>query len=320
MREGRNTKAREVLATLSQLRDPRNVLLASGVFQLLEHYVEASVQGQHSYRFPTQAWSVMLAEKEKVGALGKKWLWGEDKLKFTGLEAPAKVKEKLVEEGKFVPVVPKGSAQASRHQRVGERVNLQEAGLLEEGGCISDLYNEEGESVKPLAGEAILEVPQDWRRTRRGLFSASDGRGGDTRQLTDKDVEMVEETLEGLAKNIEEKWEQRMQQTELEKASFAAFSKVFDWEEDHGKVTQEGVEAQVSMQSALKMRNLLTNLLDALPANYVEKFTVIEVLDGYASYLKYCTKELDTMHQGEHELYKSWFKVRIGMGLGFEPF
>ena len=36
--EGKNTEAEaDVLATLSKLRDPRNVLLASGASQLLDH-------------------------------------------------------------------------------------------------------------------------------------------------------------------------------------------------------------------------------------------------------------------------------------------
>ena len=39
---------------------------------------------------------------------------------------------------------------------VDENVDLQEAELLREGGCISDIYNEEGETVKTQVGKAIL--------------------------------------------------------------------------------------------------------------------------------------------------------------------
>ena len=69
-------------------RFQRNLLLAAGMGQL----VKASTEAQHTYRFPTQAWSVLLEMREKVGALGEEWVWGEEELVFTGLEAPAKVK------------------------------------------------------------------------------------------------------------------------------------------------------------------------------------------------------------------------------------
>jgi hypothetical protein len=53
---------------------------------------------------------------------------------LTGLEALAKVKERLLEEGKYVPMVKKGSVEASNRRGV----DLNEMGLLEEGGCIDD--------------------------------------------------------------------------------------------------------------------------------------------------------------------------------------
>ena len=50
-REGRNGDARQVLSTLNKLRDPRNLLLAIGLSQLLEKYTHASLQSQHSCSF-----------------------------------------------------------------------------------------------------------------------------------------------------------------------------------------------------------------------------------------------------------------------------
>ena len=306
VREGRNTEAREVLATLSKLRDPRNLLLAAGMGQLVEYYVRASVEAQHTYRFPTQAWSVVLEMREKVEALGEEWRWGEEELEFTGLEAPAKVKQRLLEEGTYVPMVKKGSVEAANRRGA----DLKEMGLLEEGGCVDDLYSEEGDSTVPLAGEAVMEVPLDWRRARRrGLFSAEDGRGGDTRELTIEDVARVEETLGDLAKTIKETWDERQQQTNLEKASYAVFAEKFDWGEDTMKVTQGGEQTHVCIENAIKMRDLLIRLLDELPKSYSEMFVPVEVVDGYASYLKFCARELDSMLQDEHELYERWYKV-----------
>ena len=66
-----------------------------GLAQLLELYTVASIQSQHSKRFPTQTWSTISEMREKVRALGSKWEWGEEPLQYAGIEAPAKVKERL---------------------------------------------------------------------------------------------------------------------------------------------------------------------------------------------------------------------------------
>ena len=48
------TEAKETLILLSQLRDPRNLVLAVGLAQLLEPYCDESITSQHSSHFPTQ--------------------------------------------------------------------------------------------------------------------------------------------------------------------------------------------------------------------------------------------------------------------------
>jgi hypothetical protein len=86
---GNHTLAREVLVKLSKMRDPRNLLLAIGLGQVLELYCRASLQSQHSYRFPTQAWATIVKVKEELDTLNKKWKWKEDGLKYIDIEAPA---------------------------------------------------------------------------------------------------------------------------------------------------------------------------------------------------------------------------------------
>ena len=56
------------------------------------------------------------------------------------------------------------------------------------------------------------------------------------------------------------------------------------------------------------MRDLLIRVLAELPEIY-SKFDLIQVVVGYASYLKFCARELDSMQQDEHELYNRWYKV-----------
>ena len=57
--------------------------------------------------------------------------------------------------------------------------------LLAKGDKIKDLFNEEGESIIPLAGEVQMEVPLVWsQRCGRGVGEGElDGRGGATRHL-----------------------------------------------------------------------------------------------------------------------------------------
>ena len=57
------------------------------------------------------------------------------------------------------------------------------------------------------------------------------------------------------------------------------------------------------------MSDLLARLLSLLPESYSEKFVPVLIVDGYASFLKFCARETDSMQQDEHELYERWYKV-----------
>ena len=87
------------------LRDPRNLMLAVGLAQILEIYCESSLQAQHNYRFPTQAWDTLLEQKARLDSLGENWQWGAEDLKYTDIEAPAKVKERLMTSGVYRPAI-----------------------------------------------------------------------------------------------------------------------------------------------------------------------------------------------------------------------
>ena len=71
------------------------------------------------------------------------------------------------------------------------------------------------------------------------MFSQSQQSGqeqGDGRTFTEVDLADIEDTLMELAANVMDEWESRQQQTTLELAAFAAFSKDFDWGRDKSKV------------------------------------------------------------------------------------
>ena len=103
--DGKNAQAKEVLRTLSQLRDPRNLLLSVGLGQLLEHYCTVSVNVQHSSFFPTQCWDLVNIVKEKLTKLGQCWEWSSEALKFIDIEAPAKIVRRLQDDGTYTPMV-----------------------------------------------------------------------------------------------------------------------------------------------------------------------------------------------------------------------
>ena len=167
--DGRNTEARELLGKLNNLRDSRKLLLLVGLTQLLEKYTEASIQAQHSKRFPTQTWSTITEMREEVRTLGRKWEWGEESLKFAGIEAPVKVKERLETEGVYRPKVTEAQVRGSK---VREDTNL-----VKEGSSIKELFNDEEESVIPLAGQSSMEVPLAWRARRGQGLEEEEGRG-----------------------------------------------------------------------------------------------------------------------------------------------
>ena len=333
VKENRNTEATETLRMLSQLRDSRKLLLAVGLAQLLELYVVASVQSQHSRRFPTQTWSVVAEMREKVRALGVKWKWEEEELKYAGIEAPVKVKDRLVKDGLYRPSVSEASTRGSRVRR--------ETNLVAEGGSISDLFDEEGESVIPLAGEVQMEVPLVWRLRRRvaararpasgvdvfgevegeeGEEGERNGRGGATRYLTREDIKSVEDELSGLAVDIVEEWNLRQKQTPLEEAGYKAFGEKYDWGIDKVKVEMEGVEAVLGLHHARRMKVLLEDVICRLSEVQEARFDCDLMLEGFSCYLKYKTKE-QAMGGGlgaDHEVYEAWYKVRRwGLGSSF---
>lgn len=299
-RAARHTQAREVLQQLAKLRDPRNLLLVVGLAQLLELYCRASLASQHYKRFPTQAWKVVSAMREEVRVLSEKWMWSKEDLEYTGCEAPAKVVEVLVMEGRYKPKVTLPQARNNRARQ-------------EQGEMAKDLFDDEGEPVRALAGDVPLEVPLEWR-ARRGLYAGAvgeDGRSGATRHLTEGDVAGVVGELESMAGDIVKAWDDRQQQTGLDKATFNALSKKFDWGEDQVKVETEGVEAVVGLQSTMKMRRNLEEVVDELSEVQADKFADIDTfLDGYSCFLKYKTKEEEEMQVGEQEIYEAWRKVR----------
>ena len=75
---------------------------------------------------------------------------------------------------------------------------LQKGGLLDDGQSIYDLFNEEGEATRALAGDILMEVPIRGRKRRDSQQSQSQqsqsepGGSGEGREFTEEDLRGVE--------------------------------------------------------------------------------------------------------------------------------
>ena len=157
-------------------------------------------------------------------------------------------------------------------------------------------------------------MPGSWLYNGGEEEGEDDGRSGGIRVLTEEDIHKVEKELEGLARDIMEEWEERQQQTSLEKAAYTAFAGDFDWGRDKGSVETDGASTAVCVETTQKLMVLLNQVVEELPDTQAEKFRDIDLmLEGYSTYMKYRTKERASMDIADHVIYKNWFKEFSGL-------
>ena len=299
--EGENTEAREILVKVQKLRDPRFILLVVGLAQIMEAYCEVSLEGQYSSHFPTQVWDSVESNRSEMQLLAENWTWGWKDLKYTDIEAPEKIKDRLMTEGVYRPKIMYKNV-----MRKG--AELREAGLLEEDQKVADLFNND-EMIKALAGEIPVEVPLPGRPERRIVGGRGadfledpaiedDGRAGVGRRITDADVTEVEEELQGLCESIVTQWNERMIQSPLAKATCEALGKPMKLEEDLNILVA-------------KMRQHLSNVLDVMPTDLSERYNISMLLDGYGSFMEEFRDKNEDFKQ--HEIYYSWHKKYVSI-------
>ena len=216
-----------------------------------------------------------MKQKALLDSLGERWSWGEEDLKYTDIEAPAKVKEMLMTRGLYRSVVNLKAAK----RRKGE---LQNMGVLEDGRAVYDLFDDEGETTVALAGEIPMEVPKRWRTKREGASQSQqsqsepggsgdgdgdlDGRSGGTREFTEEDLRGVEDQLMRVVQDISDHWSERITQSPLEKAVYDALATPFDWgDEDCALVIQSGGMAYVTGNHYKELKSKLNKIFEHFP-------------------------------------------------------
>ena len=76
-----NTKAKEYLTILNNLRCGESLFFAIGLSQLLENYCLASLESQYSDHFPIQVWRRIELAKEELSKWKNQWTWNDTPLK-----------------------------------------------------------------------------------------------------------------------------------------------------------------------------------------------------------------------------------------------
>jgi predicted amino acid racemase len=73
LREGQNTKAKEILEKVKKLRDPRFLLRLVGLGQIMETFCEVSLEGQYSDDLPSEVWDSVVQNKAEPELLADNW-------------------------------------------------------------------------------------------------------------------------------------------------------------------------------------------------------------------------------------------------------
>ena len=103
-----NTKAKELKATLNQLRNAEILFFSIGMAQLLEIYCGVSLEVQHASHLPIQAWPRIDSAKSELQSLSENWIWKDGNLKMAGIGNPDFLIKNILRDGIFRPFVPSG--------------------------------------------------------------------------------------------------------------------------------------------------------------------------------------------------------------------
>lgn len=180
-----NREGKLLQKELTQMRDSQQLLRLVGLVQLLEEYAYCSVISQSSHAFPSEIWSRVFEVQSHLQKLGQNWEWKETDLRLACTEAPSEIVKRLVEESSYRPKVFQNNVRNYK--------DLRDAGLIQDGQTISDLFLDDGESIEPLAGECRMS------------------------DIAWSDVQEVEEELSEFAQRLVDMWKEKQTVEELDR-------------------------------------------------------------------------------------------------------
>ena len=109
----------------------------------------------------------------------------------------------------------------------------------------------------------------------------------------------VEELLKSLCQSIVDEWNRRMVQSPLALATCEVLGKAIPLENDVDLYTE-------------KLRNNLSLILKELPPDLQDRFQVVELLDGYSSYMEAFRRLEDNLKV--NEIYMQWYRLHLEAG------
>ena len=276
--EMRNSDAKVFKNKLDSLKEPKTILEAVGVCQLLEIYGKTSLEAQYTKHFPTQVWKRVKEAEAELVILAEKWEWSEKELTKASLESPKVILDRLKTEGKYVPKL-------KREQVICRQEEMRDSGLLADGKAWYELFEYE-EQVVPLAGEVIME-----------------------KETTDKIVESVEKELQGYARSVLEEFQKRLIQPPLQTAASSLFS---DDSEDQTIMDPEETEPELWSKEKKVRYEKLENLVQLLPNRQSQKFSPALIFGGLESYLLFSKQQREEDEGAqEDKIYRDWFKKNV---------
>ena len=208
----------------------------------------------------------MIKVQQELEELSERWEWEDEDMKLARIEAPLKTVLRMVEEGIYRPKIFRSNVRSYK--------DLEEAALIEEDEKIEDLFRDDGEPVKPLAGEIAME------------------------ELTWEDVREVEVELQEAVGELLKVWKEKQQLTKLDIAVNKAFGSFHDEVPGSGNGVQE------------HMKKLIHDIAVELPRSYTDQLNAHEVYIGFNSFNRFWRTEqerADCVLQCD-DIYRMWYE------------
>lgn len=162
VRNFNNAEAKILDKKLKKMQNSHDLVKPIGIMMLLEKYALTSVIAQSSKRFPSQVWHSILQTQAVLEMLAENWTWSEEDLRLSCVEAPKKVVQRIVETRMYRPKILRTNLKS--------RKDLEDANLIEQDQDFDDLFDEDDDPVRPLAGEVLMmAITQEDVRDRGGI-------------------------------------------------------------------------------------------------------------------------------------------------------
>ena len=220
--------------------------------QILEIYAEASLSAQHASYFPTEVWSVIKAAKEHLRSLSENWNWEDKDLKLGQCGNPNKLVNEIMTTGTYKPhvsdsVIRKHQTFLKSFHGVDPHMDIGRFGP-------DNLFDENDQVVLDLAGEMKVE------------------------KVSEEAKANVEKMLKKVCKDLIKAWDERQNETDLQKASSKAFGKCRTPKADKLEEYYQAREED------------LKSVVQQVPGTHGEKYQPSEMVDGFVSWNKYLSR------------------------------